>query len=101
MTKTTLATIKSFIRREYKNNNLYVKQLSDFDSMVDCVTEIKDEFRKVAGIDETNKNSLGIPGAWFIGGSRNSFDDYADDGYIGYKVYNSCGSFIIAMKRLY
>ena len=101
MNKTTRATIKSFIKREAKNNNLYVKTKSSFDGMTDCVQDVKDNFRKVNEINFSDKYSFGIRGLWLVGQSRDSFDDYADQDYIGYKIYNCCGTSIIAMKRLY
>ena len=101
MNKTTRATIKSFIKREAKNNNLYVKTKSSFDGMTDCVQDVKDNFRKVNEINFSDKYSFGIRGLLLVGQSRDSFDDYADQDYIGYKIYNCCGTSIIAMKRLY
>jgi len=99
--KTTLATIKSFVKREKNNNNLYIKVKSGFDGMVDCVMPVDDGFGKVKETTLLNDNTLGMEGAWFVGGNRDYFDDYADDNFIGYLISNCCGSFIIAMKRLY
>lgn len=100
--KITLTTIKSFIKREIKNDNLYIKQLSDFDGMVDGVRDVKDDFTKVKyKVEDADRNSLGIPGAWFVKQSSDSFRTYSDDNYIGYEIYNCCGSFILAMRRLY
>jgi len=100
--KITLATVKAFIRREYKNGNLYIKQNSTFDGMVDCVMPIENsEWRKVTQIDENNKNSCGINGLWFVRNSRDYFTPYSDDNFIGYKIYNCCGTSVIGMRRLY
>lgn len=103
MKKATLATVKSFIRRELRNRNLYIKKLSAFNGMIDCVENVKDDFSFVSALnyDETNKYSLGIPGVWFVNGSRDYTTPYADDAFIGYEVYNSCGSFVVAMKKIY
>lgn len=100
MTKPTLATLKSFIRREVKNHNLYVNQKSSFDGMVDCVMPTEGGWSKVEKIDETNKNTLGIRGLWLVNQSRDLISPYADENYIGYEVYNCCGSSLIAIKRL-
>ena len=100
MKKTTLATIKSFIKREAKNGNLYVKQESKFDGMVDCVMPTADNFKKVDAINEDNKNTLGIAGFWLVGSSRDYFSTYEDDNFIGWQVNNCCGASIVAMKRL-
>lgn len=103
MKKTTLATIKAFINRELKNDNLFVKPLSRFNAMVDCVTEVEFDFYKAKQDAEkaNDKYTLGINGIWFVNRSNDYFEPYNDDQFIGYKVYNCCGSFIIAMKRLY
>ena len=101
MKKVTLATIKSFMKRELKNKNLHVKQLSTFDGMVDMVVDRDNEFTKVEikELDLEKKNDLGIRGVWFVNQSGDGFEDYADDNYIGYKIYNCCGSFIVAFKK--
>ncbi len=101
MTKnTTLATIKAFIRREAKNGNLYARSLSSFDGSVDCVMPTETEWKKVESVDFEKKYTFGIPSAWFVGSSRDYFDPFEDAEYIGYKVFNACGSFIIAMRRI-
>ena len=103
--KVTISTIKSFIKREAASGNLYIRNDSDFDGQTDCVQHNDSPaFRKVTLLapsqfsTDTN-NRLSIPGAWFVGGSRDYFTPYADDKYIGYEVYNCCGSFILAMAR--
>lgn len=100
--RVTLATIKSFINRELGNNNLYIKRLSDFDGMVDCVMPKNgEEFTKAEklGHDKESKYNNGVGGAWFVGQSRDYFRAYVDEKYVGYEVYNCCGSFILAMAR--
>lgn len=102
--KITRSTIKSFINREIKNNNLYIKTKSSFDGMVDCVMPVDGGFTKVEKCtrhENAKQYTLGIKGAWFVGQSRDYFTPWADDNFIGYEVYNCCGSFILAMKRLY
>ena len=98
--KITRATIKSFVKRELNNNNLHINVLSSFDGMVDCIMPLKKGFIKAEKTNNSLQNNLGVQGIWLVGQSRNYFDLYADEDYIGYKVYNSCGTFIIAMKRL-
>lgn len=104
--KVTIATIKTFIKRE--QHNLYIKNESSFDGQYDCERESRNQaFKKVALIPEdiqnkfnTDKqNRLGVPGAWFVGSSRDYFQPYADDQFIGYSVSNCCGSFILAFHR--
>ena len=98
--KTTLATIKSFVKRETNIGQLYVKCETSFDGMVDCVMPVNgSQFSKVEGVDLTDTHKLGIQGAWFVGQSRDYFRDYADDNFIGYEIYNCCGKFILAIPR--
>ena len=97
--KTTLATIKSFIK---KSNNLYIKNLSSFSGYTDCVEYLDSPtFQKaVSPADDRNhKNCLGIQGAWFVFGSRDYFREYDDGEFIGYEVYNCCGKFILATPK--
>ena len=99
--KVTRSTIKSFIKREMARDNLYIKYKTNFDGMVDCVMPVNDSaFRRATASPSDNSNyTLGVVGAWFVGGSRDYFSPFADDSHIGYEVYNSCGSFILAMGR--
>lgn len=100
--KITLATVKSFVKKNF--DNLYIKNESDFDGMQDCVTQCEDKpFRKVKKDERdneyTNKRTLCIAGAWFVGSSRDYFSEYEDNNFTGIEVYNSCGSFILAVGK--
>jgi hypothetical protein len=90
--KITIAGLKSFIRKN--RDNLYVKTLSDFDGMTDCVQPVEMDFIKVDPncIDFTNNTTLGMPCVW-ICYSRNSC--YMWDDESGISVHNSCGSWEI------
>ena len=102
MKKITRSTIKSFVVRELKNDNLYVSVKSSFDGMTDCVQRVEDNFAKAQSANYgTPDNTLGVQGIWLVGSSRDYFQPYSDDSYVGYKVFNACGSFLVAMKRLY
>jgi hypothetical protein len=99
--KVTMATIKSFVKRERAIDNLYIKCKDSFDGMVDCVMPCKDQgMSKVTQSNLQEAHTLGIAGAWFVGSSRDYFTPFADDDFIGYEVYNCCGSFILAMRRI-
>lgn len=99
--KVTIATIKSFVKRERAIDNLYISCKSSFDGMVDCVMPSNDQgMHKVKASTLQEKYTLGIAGAWFVGQSRDYFTPFADDDFIGYEVSNCCGSFIIAMRRI-
>lgn len=99
--KITMATLKSFIRKE--KGSLFVSVDSHFDGMVDCVMPNKDAGFTLATEDtESNeyflKRTLGINGVWVVGESRDRIYPYDKDGYVGYHVYNACGSFTLAVK---
>lgn len=100
MKKITLATVKKFIKEN--KDNLLIKVESKFDGMTDCVQSVKDNFDKAISTEWSLKtaNTLGIQGAWFVGESRDYFTKYESDSLTGIEVYNSCGSFILAVKKL-
>ena len=96
MKKITLAGLKSFIRKN--KDNLYIKVKSDFDGMVDGIVEVDMDWKKVEAekIDFTDKNTMGICGAWLVGGSRDRIQITDDGGII--TVGNCCGSWEICRK---
>lgn len=93
-TKTyTLRNLKSFIAANF--GRIYTKTLTDFDGMTDCVDRVDDEFElDTAGDSDMESYTLGYKKIWLV--SRNTIVDYRDDKFVGFKVYNSCGSFIVA-----
>ena len=94
--KITLATIKSFIRKN--KDNLYLQQRTRFDGMVDCVLPVKDvSINKINPlvIDFNESYTYGIKNAWFVGSSRDYFTPYKIDNFTGYEVWNCVGSFFI------
>jgi len=97
-TKITKATFKSFVRKNAEN--LHIKNLSDFDPMTDCVQQVDNAgFRQAeaSNINHAQSHTLGISGIWLVGQSRDSFNAYEKDGFRGIEVYNSCGSFVVAV----
>jgi hypothetical protein len=97
--KITLATVKKFIRDNA--GKLYISTGSTFDGMVDCVMPCADKgFTLAQTPDEgqNHSNKLGVQGAWFVFGSRDSFSAFEADGFTGIKVYNCCGSFRLAVR---
>jgi len=95
--KTTLATIKSFIRKNA--GNIYINVKSEFDGMTDCCESRHDGFTKAKHLENSGRDAhdLGIQGAWFVGSSRDYFRDYNENGMTGFEVTNCCGRFIIAI----
>ena len=96
MKKITLAGLKSFIRKN--KDNLYIKVKSDFDGMVDGIVEVDMDWKKVEAekIDFTDKNTIGICGAWLVGESRDRIQ-ITDDGET-ITVGNYCGNWEICKK---
>jgi hypothetical protein len=88
-----MATIKSFINKN--SDNLFVKKISSFDGMTDCVQSVKDDFKKV-----TKENALGLKGVYIVGSSSDHITNFENDDFIGFEIYNCCGEGIIAIKKL-
>lgn len=100
MSKVTMATIKSFVRKN--QDKLYISCLSSFDGMTDCVQQSDDcSFApaKPTELNNSGTHTLGIRGAWFVGHSRDYFTPFSDSGFVGYEVSNCCGNFRIAVKQ--
>lgn len=97
MSKPTMATVKSFVRKN--QGRLYIRYHSAFDGMVDAVRyhEGPREFH-LTQPGEHVSNSLGIQGAWFVGSSRDYLTPLAENGFSGFHVSNCCGSFDLAVK---
>lgn len=96
MAKATLATVKSFIRKN--RSNLLVAQKSRFDGMVDCVMPTGDKtFAPAQPAEYVHTNNMGIAGVWFVFGSRDSITPFERDGVRGFNVYNCCGECDIAV----
>jgi hypothetical protein len=99
MAKITLATFKSFVKRN-RGNDLLIKCQSSFDGMTDCVEQARNpQFHAVQPADQTFENNLGINGIWLVGSSRDRFQEFSEDGLRGIHVYNCCGSFTVAIQK--
>lgn len=101
MEKVSLATLKAFIRREYKNKNLYIKEQSRFDGSIDSIRFIESGFSQVENFNELEEHTLGIQGLWLVKGSRDYITPWADKEFIGYEISNCCGQSILAFRRLF
>lgn len=96
MKKTTLATIKSFIRKN--EGKLFIDLQSRFDGMTDCCESVCGGFEEVETTNRNTNNTLGVAGAWFVKSSCDYFTPYSDGIYSGFEVYNCCGRFVLAIK---
>jgi hypothetical protein len=101
--KITLATVKSFIKKN--RENLFINVKSSFNGMIDGCESLHDGFKK-AEPDNTQslsssyyKATQGIKGAWFVGDSRDYFYPFESDELTGIRVSNSCGCFILAINK--
>ena len=95
----TMATVKSFIKKN--QGKLYIKNLSDFDGMVDCVMPCNDKGFRLAQAPEVGRNHencLGIRGAWFVLGGGDRVYEFSDGQFEGYEIYNCCGNFFLAVE---
>jgi|SRR6516164_577836 hypothetical protein len=101
--KITLTPVKNFINKN--EHDLYVNVISVFDGMYDCVSYRNDGFKKVSRTPNFHPESsyyeatLGFEGVWFVRGSRDYFNSYNENGFTGFEVSNSCGMFIVAIKK--
>jgi len=94
--KTTIATLKSFVRKN--RANLYINVKSKFDGMYDSVMENENSAFHPAASAGSNMidYTLGISGAW-ICTSGNYVTPYNNGVFQGYSVLNCCGEFILAI----
>jgi hypothetical protein len=99
MSKITLSTIKSFINKN--GTKLYINQKSKFNGMIDGVQEVNGDFVPLTISKRKNpQNDLGFEGIWIVGsGSGNLFSFYEDKDFIGYEIYNCCGTFVLALPK--
>lgn len=95
MTKTTVATLKSFVKKNQAN--LLIKVESSFDGMTDSVERVNMPFKPIVKSTIDCSNNLGINGVWLVGSSRDSVRPIEENGVRGFEVYNSCGSFKIGV----
>lgn len=98
MKRITMATIKSFIKKNH--GNLFLNIKSSFNGMVDgCDYHKGSQFEAVEHTESFSNNKLGVQGAWFVRDGGDLLRAYEDEQFIGFDVYNCCGSFIIAVKK--
>ncbi len=98
--KATIATIKSFIKKN--RQNLLISVRSSFDGMCDGVRDCEDQGFSPALEGGHADNSFGIQGAWFVGSSRDYITPFNknENGEVfeGYEIYNCCSHFLLGVK---
>ena len=90
--KTTMSTLKSFIRKN--TDSLVVKMASSFDGMTDCVQSVQDSWRKV-----TAENAIGHRGVYCVGSSRDYITPFETNTHVGFEVSNCCGHGFLAIAK--
>jgi len=95
--KITLATVKSFIRKN--RTNLLINVKSEFDGMIDGKQIRNDGFIKATETDKHFERTLGISRAWFVGDSIDYFTAFENETLTGIEVSNCCGHFILAIEK--
>jgi len=96
--KITLATFKAFAKRN--SDKLFAREDSDFCGMTDCVQQNDDpQFKPTEITEETGYYSTGIQGIYTVGRSNDYFSIYEDETFFGIRVYNCCGSSVLAIKK--
>lgn len=95
--KITLATLKSFIRKN--GDNMLVNVKSSFDGMVDGCTANNNGFLKAQPTEREylKENNLGFAGIWVVGSGRDYIKSYNENNMKGFEVSNCCGRFIVAI----
>jgi len=97
MAKITLATLKSFVKKN--SGKLFINVTSKFDSMTDCAQAAHDGFHEVVATESHIEHTMGVQGAWIVKGSRDYLSAFENETFVGIRVSNCCGSFTIATKK--
>ena len=97
MPKITLATFKKFVNTH--RDHLLIKNLNNFDGMVDGVRDCQNKSFRNATTTTPNEHNLGINGIWLVTQSRDYFNHYSKDGLTGIEVTNCCGNFVVAIPE--
>lgn len=98
-TKANIGHVKRFVAK-HRDNGLLVRCESDFNGMTDCVEHNPAAAFRPAAPDtfKSAEHTLGVRGVWLVLRGRDSVRVFNADGLTGYHVFNSCGSFTIAVK---
>lgn len=106
MKKPTVATLKSFIRKN--EGRILINVKSSFDGMTDSVESLDGGFTPLRKIDSRKgvfcpdnlrNPTLGYEGVWLVGESRDRVKPFCEGGLQGYQVDNSCGRWIVAVRE--
>lgn len=96
MKKLTKTNFKIFIKKNA--SDLHIRKKMYFDGMTDGVVAQDSGFHKAIPTSEFPKYKYGYKGIWLVGGGRDYFREFNEDGFQGIRVDNSCGAFIVAVR---
>lgn len=95
--RATVATLKSFIKKNLQN--LFIARESSFNGQSDCVDSCDNQEFHKAEISTAESNALGIKDTFLTYGTKNWITAFDNSEFIGFNVYNCCGSFTLAIKK--
>jgi len=96
--KITAATFKAFVKRN--SENLFIRNLSDFDGNSDCIESVEDRsWRKTFITNSSFYEKSGVESVYMVGHGRDYFRLFEDKEFIGIHVFNSCGSCDLTIKK--
>ena len=97
MSKITMSTVKSFIRKN--REALLISCTSRFDGSTDMVENVEfPTFCKARTDDHYPAHTLGIAGAFFAGGGQDLIRPLQSSEYVGFSISNAARSFELAVK---
>lgn len=98
MARISRTTVKAFLRKHA--DAILIRTESNFDGMTDCtVYERNPQFRAAPVTDLDDLHTMGVFGAWFVGGGHDYIVQYDTPTHTGYAVSNCCGSFVLAIVK--
>ncbi len=97
MKKITIATVKSFIKKN--TESLFINVKSRFDGMTDGIEDRNGGFQKIRKATQFHERTMGYDGINFTSSTKNWCEHYEDDLYKGFRVDNCCGCFIVAILK--
>ena len=98
MSKPTISSLKSLIKKN--KGNLFIHVKTAFDGMYDCCMPTgQSGFQKANETEKFLSNTLGIEGVWVVRGG-DYVTAYDDGAFTGYEVYNCCGTFILGVQKV-
>lgn len=91
-----MATYKSFAKRH--KDELYFKSLTSFNGMIDGIDSVDDKSWRKTQLGNTHKQEF-VDGVWCVGSSRDYFELFEDENFVGIDVYNCCGHTLLGIKK--